>query len=356
MLLALYVHNVTAFGTHQTIPILSKKSSYRGSKSSSSPSTSSIRMYIDTPDIEIPSFQPLSAPAPSSSAPAISSSILSATTEILAPNPHTEAEILSDVLQDLSPLFSPNTAVIRLLTLVGRVLLLSSDYIQHQYLSPDEWVFQLCMLAFSTQSFIRSARPIISASMISNSTLTVRDRKAYSLLFDIVGLSTLQFKTLLSSNVLEWKELDADEEIELNGDIYWLYSGGLRGAGDCLNSPSKSISSRIFGEVHFARKLQDSLHITTSKKNKIKKVEESTEMAPEDYSSNSTLLRKIHAGQDGAVLLRISTTKLLELMNDDNELSVSVQRLVLLCMQEKLSRPCCEEDKNKKRSSIPVVT
>ena len=36
-------------------------------------------------------------------------------------------------------------------------------------------------------------------------------------------------------------------------------------------------------------------------------------------------------------MLRISTHKLLELMKNDNELSTSIQRLVLICMQEKLS-------------------
>lgn len=264
-----------------------------------------------------------------------------------------EAEILSDVSTvalDFSTLLSPNTAVIRLVTLVGRVLLLSSDYIQDQYISPDEWIFQLGMLAISTRSFIRSVRPIVSAS-ISNSTLTVRDRKAYSLLFDIVGLSMLQFKTLLSSKTAEWVQLDSNEEIVMNGEyIYWLYSGETSSliptedCRECTASKNSSLSSRIFGEVHFAVMLQESL----SKKNKEKRVESTKKMVSEGSSS-------LTAGEGGAVLLRISTSKLLELMSDDNELSLSVQRLVLLCMQEKLSRTYCgEEGMTKKNSSMPV--
>jgi hypothetical protein len=339
LLLALYVlcsayHKVTAFGIHQ--PVLSKP--HRGSKSS----TSTMRMYIDAPEIETP-FQLFSTP---SSSP-ILSPIVSAT-QMISSDPHLEAEVLSDVSHvalDFTTLLSPNTAVIRLFTLVGRVLVISSDYIQDQYISPDEWVFQIFMLALSTRSFLRSVRPMIAVAA-SNSTLTVRDRKAYSLLFDIIGMSMLQFKTLLTSKTLEWVQLGPNEEMQLNGEyMYWLYSGDTSSStpGDC-NSTSNSISSRIFGEVHFARKLQEQLP-----KKKSKKKVESTEVAPE---ASEPKKRKIYAGQDGAVLLRISTSKLLELMNDDSELSVAVQRLVLLCMQEKLTISCEEEDM--KNSSIPV--
>lgn len=331
-MLALYVqgnaHKVTGFGVHQ--PLLSKSS--RGSKS-----TSTIRMFIDATDTDLP-FQLFSIP---SSAP-ITSPVLSAT-KTIAFDPYLEAELLSDashVALDFSTLFSPNTAMIRLFTLVGRVLLLSSDYIQDKYVSPDEWVFQLFMLVLSTQSFLRSVSPMIAAAA-SNSTLTVRDRKAFTLLFDIVGLSMLQFKTLLGSKTLEWVQLGANEEIELNGEyMYWLYSGETFSTipGD-YDSTSKSISSRIFGEVHFARMLQESLY-TVSKKSKATKEEAAEKPLEASISSQS----KIYAGEDGAVLLRMSTTKLLELMNDDNELSVSVQRLVLLCMQEKLSRSSSEEE------------
>jgi hypothetical protein len=331
---------VTAFGVHQ--PILSKP--HRGSKSSKS----TIRMYIDAAEIEIP-LQLFSISTPSSSP--ILSPIESAT-QMISSDPQLEAEVLSDVSHvalDFTTWLTPNTAVIRLFALVGRVLVLSSDYIQDHYISPDEWIFQLFMLALSTRSFLRSVSPMIAVAA-SNSTLTVRDRKAYSLLFDIIGMSMLQFKTLLTSKTLEWVQLGPNEEIQLNGEyMYWLYSGEMSSSipGDC-NSTSNSISNRIFGEVHFAWKLQEQLHTASKKKSK-KKVEP-TEVAPEAFESKK---RKIYAGRDGAVLLRISTPKLLELMNDDNELCVSVHRLVLLCMQEKLTRSC--EEKDMKNSSIPVA-
>jgi len=330
-------HEVTAFGVHQ--PIRSSSRLHRGSKSST-PST--IQMYIDASDIET-SFQLLSTP---SSAPVIP--ILSST-QMIASDPQFEAEVLNDVSHialDFTTVLGPNTATIRLITLIGRVLVLSSDYLQDQYISPDEGIFQLIMLALSTRSFVRSVRPMIAA-LSSNSTLTVRDRKAYSLLFDILGMSVLQFKTLLTSKTLEWVQLGPNEEMQLDGEfIYWLYSGETSSTTEDCNSTSNSISSRIFGEVQFARKLQEPLHTAKAKKSK-KKIEESKELASESKQ------KKICVGEDGAVLLRISTSKLLELMSDDAELSASIQKLVLLCMQEKLTRS--SEEDNMGNSSLAVV-
>eukprot|EP00984_Skeletonema_dohrnii_P003523 scaffold1187_cov113-Skeletonema_dohrnii-CCMP3373.AAC.10 len=65
LLLALYVlcsthHKVTAFGVHQ--PIRSKSKSHRGSKSSTT--TTTIKMYIDVPEIETP-FDLFSTPTSS---------------------------------------------------------------------------------------------------------------------------------------------------------------------------------------------------------------------------------------------------------------------------------------------------
>ncbi len=346
LLAALYMlcsthYKVTAFGVHQ--PIRSKSKSHRGSKSST-PST--IRMYIDAPDIESP-FHLFSTP---SSSPAISPIVKS--TQMIASDPQLEAEVLSDVSHvalDFTTLLGPNTATMRLLTLIGRVLVLSSDYIQDQYISPDEGIFQLIMLALSTRSFVKSVRPMMAA-VTSNSTLTVRDRKAYSLLFDIIGMSVLQFKTLLTSKTVEWVQLGPNEEMQLDGEfIYWLYSGETSSSIEDCNSTSNSISSRIFGEVEFARKLQEPLHTASKKKKKSKvKVEEFQEVASKSKP------KRIHVGKDGAVLLRISTSKLLELMSDDAELSASIQSLVLLCMQEKLTRSS-EEDEMRNTSLVVVM-
>ena len=412
---------VSAFGVHQ--PILLCKSParkniiHRGSKSTTTATSSTMRMYIDAPGTEM-SFQLLSSSVPSppsslsSSAPPAISSLsglsdneaeellgdvsktlaIDFSTTLVSPQQNTavirrlfpslgrvlllssllfgfstlfshpnaaviklftfvgRVFLLSSVILGFSTLIKANTAVIKLLTLIGRILLLSSDYIQDKYLSPDEWVFQFFMLALSTRSFMRSAKPMISAAAAasSNSMLTVRDRKAYTLLFDIVGLSMLQFKTLLSSKTFEWVQLDSYEEIELNGKyMYWLYSGQtsssiIRPGLDCNNSSSNNnnncnyISNRVFGEVHFARKLQESLLHKAYKKNKLTKVG-----AIQRTAEAST--PQIYACQDGAILLRISTCKLLELMKDDNDLSVSIQRLILLCMQEKLSGSFYEE-------------
>ena len=89
----------------------------------------------------------------------------------------------------------------------------------------------------------------------------------------------LQFKTLLSSKTAEWVQLGSHEEIVMNGEyIYWLYSGETSSSiptEDCreYTTSKLSLSSRIFGEIHFAITLQESL----SKKNKEKRVKEKIE-------------------------------------------------------------------------------
>ena len=202
--------------------------------------------------------------------------------------------------------------------------------------------------------FLCSAVPLISA-IFSIPALSVRDREAYSLLFEAVGLSVLQFKTLLSSKTLDWVEYASNEVVESNGEsMYFLYSGeaaipAATAAGNNTgNNNSKSnvdaaknidnsdhtisdgeplhvnVSNMVFGNVHFAKTLEMSLHKNTKMESK--------------SSENTTSAHSFIVGPNGASMMRISTSKLLRLMKNDNELSNSVQRLILQCMQKKLTR------------------
>lgn len=165
------------------------------------------------------------------------------------------------------------------------------------------------------------------------SELTVRDRRAYALFFEAVGLTVLQFKTLIASRAVEWIEYRPNEQVELTGDMYFLYAGEAGHdnssiTDSTLASPEGPRTLRIFGDVQFAKTLE-SRFPKNSKSDKKKRSEDSAVVAP-----SSNLL----VGPNGATMIRISTSKLLQLMDNDNELSSSIQRLVLLCMQEKLSR------------------
>ena len=301
---------------------------------------------------------------------AASFDIVRAASRLISSDPEIEVEILNDISHvalDASTFLSPNTAWLRLCNVIGRVLILSSDYIQSDVMNitPDEWVFETIMLAISTQLFLKSAAPLMLA--VFSSALSVRDRRAYYLLFEAVGLTILQFKSLIVSKTFDWVEYEPNETVELDGEyMYFLYSGE---AGKCkdkkeaitLNIGASSssrlsiqmtekssesstskrdqgsrISNRIFGDVQFAEALEAAACKKTKKKSKSKKG--TAKMTQETNSTSTSQASTFVVGTTGASMLRISTSKLLKLMKDDNELTNSIQRLVLLCMQEKLSK------------------
>lgn len=267
------------------------------------------------------------------------SNIFSDTSQHIASDPKLEAELLTDVshvAMDVTTFLSPNTAWIRFCNVFGRILIITSDYVQDHYISPDEAFFQAAMLAVSTQMFLRSAWPVLLAAS-SKTSLSVRDRRAFTQLFSELDLSVLQFKTLLTSNTLEWVELKDGEKVDLDGDyMYWLHAGDISSSlqetsSNTEDNTSLGISHRMFGEVHFAKALEEFRvqHKTkNSKSNKVKEVEESATAVSETLT----------AGASGSVLLRISTPKLLDLMKHDDQLYDSINGLILLCMQEKLTR------------------
>lgn len=191
------------------------------------------------------------------------------------------------------------------------------------------------MLAISTNMFWRSAWPVVSA--LGKTSLSVRDRRAFSRLFTEVDLTVLQFKTLLNSGTLDWVELKDGEQVDLNGEyLYWLYNGEISSSlhDSIMNiddASSSMIGHRMFGEVHLAKALEESRlthKAKSSKSSKVKAVDDSSSIANETLTASS----------NGAVLLRMSTSKLMKLMHHDDELYDSMNGLMLSCMQEKLTR------------------
>eukprot|EP00580_Thalassiosira_gravida_P005614 CAMPEP_0201655422 /NCGR_PEP_ID=MMETSP0493-20130528/46003_1 /ASSEMBLY_ACC=CAM_ASM_000838 /TAXON_ID=420259 /ORGANISM="Thalassiosira gravida, Strain GMp14c1" /LENGTH=371 /DNA_ID=CAMNT_0048132009 /DNA_START=651 /DNA_END=1766 /DNA_ORIENTATION=- len=329
--------------------------------------SSSMRMYIDYDSMPITSVLDMASDMASLSITSTIttplSNIFHTASSLTSSDPQElELDLLNDVsfvALDMPEFLSHNTAWLRLSNVIGRLLILSSDYIQSDQISPDELVLHAAMLAVSTQMFLCSAGPLMSA-IFSIPALSVRDRSAYSLFFEAVGLSVLQFKTLLSSKTLDWVEYAPNEVVELNGeDMYFLYSGEAAipaatadgnntgnnknkinvDAAKSIDNSDHTISdgeplhvnNMVFGDVQFAKVLEMSLHKNTKKKTKSTK---NTTIAHPTHSAGSSFI----VGPNGASMMRISTSKLLRLMKNDNELYSSVQRLVLQCMQDKLSR------------------
>ena len=334
-----------------------------GNRSSSPASSSSMSMYVDE-------FNPLTAidlSSLSAAAPAalsMTSNLLTASSKLISSDPRLEVELLNDVSHvalDVMTFLSPRTAWLRLCNVIGRVLILSSDYIQvdTNAIGLDEWAFQASMLAMSIYLFARSAAPLMNA-VLSITSFSVRDRRAYAILFQDVGLSVLQFKSLLVSTTLDWIDLKPRDTTDLDGEyMYFLYSGEatmstsssgasrttkdddvvIAEGGACEDDSSEvserlDVRSRIIGDLQFATRLEASVYKTSSTNSKSDKKSKitSTGAAP------SLPVSRFVVGPNGATVLRISTHKLLKLMKNDSELSASIQRLVLIAMQEKLSR------------------
>lgn len=313
--------------------------------------SSALNMYIDGIDESLVTSSLLTNIA-SSPLPILHphANIFSDTSEHIASDPKLEAEILSDVshvAMDFNAFLfgaNANSAWIRFCNVFGRVLIITSDYVPDQYISPDELAFQAAMLTLSTHVFVRSAWPVLSAAL-SRTTLSVRDRRAFARLFGRVDLSVLQFKTLIASGTLKWVELKRDDRIELNGEnMYWLYSGEVTsslqesGVGTSGTSADGSSSSRfghrVFGELHFAKTLEES----RLGDKKTKPFSKSNQVKDDTDSTAAAVNETLTVGREGTVMLQISTPKLVQLMKHDDQLCRSMNRLVLSCMQEKLTR------------------
>ena len=338
------------------------------SSSSSSSSSSSMTMHVDefNPLTSI-DLSSLSAAAPA--ALSMTSNLLTASSKLISSDPRLEVELLNDVSHvalDVTTFLSPRTAWLRLCNVIGRVLILSSDYIQDDTnaIGLDEWAFQASMLAMSIYLFARSAAPLMLA-VLSITALSVRDRRAYAILFQDVGLSVLQFKSLLVSTTLDWIDLAPRDSTDLDGEyMYFLYSGeammstssssgALRTTKDDVNvgacdDPSEvterlDVGSRIIGDVQFATRLEASVYKTSSTNSKSDKKSKMGKSANTAAAFPSPPVGRFVVGPNGAAVLRISTSKLLKLMRNDSELSASIQRLVLMSMQEKLSRTLLQD-------------
>lgn len=89
-------------------------------------------------------------------------------------NPAEEAALSSDVgrvFSDLVVLFEPETVLLRLSVVVGRLFQILSEYFQDQMIRGDQLAFDVPLLGASLFLFWRSAEPIIQATTTDLSEL-----------------------------------------------------------------------------------------------------------------------------------------------------------------------------------------
>jgi hypothetical protein len=83
--------------------------------------------------------------------------------------PDIEAEVLTDishVVLDFSVFFSPSKPLLRLFSIVGRILDIYADYLPDHMILPEELVVQLFLLGVSMHEVVKSVVPHMQQSKI----------------------------------------------------------------------------------------------------------------------------------------------------------------------------------------------
>jgi hypothetical protein len=247
------------------------------------------------------------------------------------PDPFIKAEMLNDLAHialDMTTFMGPEKVAIRAASVVGRMMAMAADWLPDHWLNPEELVFQMAMLSLAVTGLFRAILPLYTAA---NHNVTVRDGKAFSILFGPAGMSWGQFKSL-NAHCLDWVSVSAhhtlsnEEELEVGDEyMYWLYKGCVitehkgkqvfnvtRTSGGA-SSLKKDAGRGLVGETKLLEELD--------KHDSVKKVPRTT----------------VKVGDDGALLLRIHKPSLNALIECDHGLEKVMRRLVFQAMQEKLS-------------------
>jgi hypothetical protein len=198
------------------------------------------------------------------------------------------------------------------------------------------------MLALSAKQFMSSWCRIRGSSQ-KYSDVSFRERVAYQLFFSPVGVSWLQFRSLVASCV-DWVEVQPNETLETinqNGEqvVYWLYNGQV--------AVRHRADSPLMQEMHHRRGKPVGRKVSTedSKLDRKSTKEFGLLAGPgalaaladfgvvEDGAGESLHLM---VGDMGATMMRVNVAKLRELMDDDEKIDKTVRNLVLLSMRSKM--------------------
>jgi hypothetical protein len=294
----------------------------------------------------------LSAPTPDDAIAAGLTSLLS--------SPLFEAEVLNDMAHltlDLATFFGPAKLVIRAAAVLGRIAAMGADYLPDHFMLPEEMIFQIFMLGLAWVALVKSAMPVVLSVMASN--ITLRDGKAFSLLFGPAGMTWPQYKAL-SVTALDWVKVEPGEIVTsdelsspnaVNDDeyIYWLYAGQtvIESQGRILHNVTRVVGGStaslkqdagrgLLGEMRLLHHMQAKERRGSFGKRKAKNHNKAKDH--EETSTKSSYPRTtVKAGDAGATLLRIHTSNLGMLMDNDVELAHAVRSILFQGMHDKLA-------------------
>lgn len=220
---------------------------------------------------------------------------------------------------------------------------IASDYLPDHIVKLNELIFDIPTLGLSLILFTSSMLPILRSVVIE---LTDLDRLVINQLFEPVGVSDLQYKSMKSVGCVDWVEVPAGTVLAtencLGGAakdddyLYWLYEGNAifsynqtvsyqveRTEGRSIDCPS---ALGLLADMRFVYRWD-----MEKKNEKIFNPNPITPAPDQPYPMST-----ITVGLEGATLMRINSLKLFKLMRHDEHLSSSIRALLLKSLQRKV--------------------
>jgi hypothetical protein len=336
-------------------------------------SNTQLKLFRDDPDLVTKLTSPLAAGALALplvvvfAASLFEGTSLTALTSLLS-SPLIEAEVLNDMALtlDLARFFGPANLTIRVAAVLGRIAAMGADYLPDHFMNTEELVFQCFMLGLAWMALVKSAMPVVLSIIASN--ITLRDGKAFSLLFGPAGMTWPQYKTL-SATTLDWVTVEPGEIVtsdelssldtisadnHIDKYIYWLYAGETvvesqgknlhnvtRSVGGSTTSLKQDAGCGLLGEMRLLRYMQGKERGGRLDKRKAKSNNRDIIKKDKDRLVSTTTKpytrTTVKAGDAGATLLRIHTSNLVMLMDQDVDLAHSVRSLLFHGMHAKLA-------------------
>ena len=239
---------------------------------------------------------------------------------------------------------SDNIILLRFVILIGRLCSLLSDYIPDHSMRPDELAFQSILLSISSGLLTRSIIPWVKAWLLQQSeTLPQRrDVIAYRNLFEPVGINWIQFQMLLTRQALEWvdisivqkenNQLDIFQQVNDNDNqtcLYWIYD-------KCTKSLVAPDNIGELAYFQFLRKLE-------------KQQNQNYDVFSSNTMGNSSIPYELFFAStpeqndrflqnENKAILRVNSKKMIEAVEDNDDLDLSILILVVKCLQSKVTK------------------
>eukprot|EP00594_Rhizosolenia_setigera_P004303 CAMPEP_0178941574 /NCGR_PEP_ID=MMETSP0789-20121207/1484_1 /TAXON_ID=3005 /ORGANISM="Rhizosolenia setigera, Strain CCMP 1694" /LENGTH=393 /DNA_ID=CAMNT_0020620827 /DNA_START=1679 /DNA_END=2860 /DNA_ORIENTATION=- len=232
---------------------------------------------------------------------------------------------LSHVGMDLSVFIfgKDSTTALRFANLIGRILGIFSDYAIDHSIRPDELVFQVAMLGMSSVLLWSDIAPKLRTLNYGGSKqpFKKRDVVAYRKIFEPVGLSWQQYKTLLANDALQWVDSEHFYNVsESRSQLHWRYE-----------SKNMSCNTGSHACAQLLIQLEDMRHGVPSSSSSAKKSVHSDETATD--AASSFLDASYGSARGNGDVLRFNVDQLFKVMESSRGLSESIILLVIDTIQ-----------------------